>query len=108
MHKKYRKILLFPTFITIYFISYGAKLWYIDFNNINGYSKDWDGSKYLALIPIDEKKKQKKKFEKKKKKLTINMKRVYEKIYENQINSDDDFLYYIFFNNNIFTIKHHF
>ena len=36
------------------------------------------------------------------------MKRVYEKIYENQINSDDDFLYYIFFNNNIFTIKHHF
>ena len=76
MHKKYRKILLFPTFITIYFISYGAKLWYIDFNNINGYSKDWDGSKYLALIPIDEKnrgiywkKKNSKKNLKKKKKI---------------------------------------
>ena len=33
---------------------HSVKTWYIIFRKINGYIKDYDGGKYLALAPANE------------------------------------------------------
>ena len=38
-------------------ITYSAKFLYIDFCKINEFIKDYDGSKYLTLIPVNEREK---------------------------------------------------